>query len=657
MLALQEAENLMIEDDYATAKEKLLKLKQRYQLYPKTEIITSMLTVCEILSAAKLKLPGCGIDYYWVLEAMPSSTLSSVSAHHKKILASLQPFKGKFYGIELALELVDEAFSVLSDTQKRSKYDLERNASMEGSQGSGVVNTTTYEVMSNISESITFLEEPFSLMEGFDQKVPSQDYYNFENERKFEHFEAGQIWAVQFRTSLYQNYRYALVLINSNEKVCVTWLKPIPVSARERRWCDAGLPVACGSFDLGLEQTWSRYSYYSYKCSRIWGVVEDQFEIYPKKGEIWALYRDWDIDEWAYSCDCVKQRKFELVKITSDFSKDTGGYCEYLVKVDGFRYIFERKTIGGNPVTLHIYPDMFYMFSHKIPAYRFKGGEIDKVLEGMVELGRLALPDGMINDVDTRKKPETENLSSFSCDSPIGLISHKPCPDDYFLKPHWSAKDFARGQIWTVYCGKDFMPRQYTRIENVISESEVYVTFLEPLAVLDSEFEWRKEKPPIVCGVFKVSTTRSSINIGISEFAHLIKCQQIAETLYEIQPLKGEIWAMYKNWNNKRQYDYEAYQCQVVQILSDISERDGIRIARLEEVEGYLTFFRKQQQDGFDLTCVVSNAEMLSFSHRIPVFRVPGIGRHGIPESAWHLEPNALPPKRGDQFQVKPHDI
>ncbi|PON67229.1 hypothetical protein PanWU01x14_104040 [Parasponia andersonii] len=105
--ALQEAEKLMIEDDYTTAKDALLKLKQRY---PESDQIGSMLTVCEIVSAAKIKLPGYGIDYYWVLQAWPSSTFSSVSGHYQKILSALQPLKGKLHGTELALSLWSKRF-------------------------------------------------------------------------------------------------------------------------------------------------------------------------------------------------------------------------------------------------------------------------------------------------------------------------------------------------------------------------------------------------------------------------------------------------------------------------------------------------------------------------------------------------------------------
>ena len=318
------------------------------------------------------------------------------------------------------------------------------------------------------------------------------------------------------------------------------------------------------------------------------------------------------------------------------------------MKVDGFRSIFERQKIGGSPVTFHISPDNLYIFSHNIPAYRFKGGEIDKVVDGMFELDQLALPDSMFQEIiDSQKAPKNGNVSSFPSSIPLGgLPSPKSSPQDKLLKPSWSLNDFATGQVWAVNSGKDFLPRQYTRIDDIISESQVCVTFLEPLPILDHEIDWKKENLPIVCGKFKVSG--ASVNLEMSQFSYNVNCQKsTVEPIYEIYPLKGEIWAMYKNWNSKwKRSDYENYQCQVVEILSDLHERDEITIARLQEVKGCLTFFHRLQIDGFDVTHPVSQSKMLGFSHRILAFRVPGIGKYDIPESSWHLEPNALPPKR-----------
>lgn len=134
----------------------------------------------------------------------------------------------------------------------------------------------------------------------------------------------------------------------------------------------------------------------------------------------------------------------------------------------------------------------------------------------------------------------------------------------------------------------------------------------------------------------------------MSYFSHLVKCQQSKNgPFYKINPMKGELWGMYKNWNSKwEQKELGNHHCQVVQVLSDLSNGDeGVVVGRLEEVKGCLTFFHEKEIDGFCLTHKIPRSQLLCFSHRIPAFRVHGIASYGIPESSWHLEPNALPHK------------
>ncbi|XWS51495.1 hypothetical protein CRYUN_Cryun12cG0181300 [Craigia yunnanensis] len=151
------------------------------------------------------------------------------------------------------------------------------------------------------------------------------------------------------------------------------------------------------------EVSWQIIS--SYKCFWTQGITEDQFEIYPEKGEIWALYKDWDLDDWSNDPDAVKGCRFELVEVISEFSKYLGADAACLEKVDGFKSVFKRETMGGNLITFHISPSNIYMFSHNVPAYRFRGGEIDKIADGMFELDQMALPDYMIQDMDSQQSP------------------------------------------------------------------------------------------------------------------------------------------------------------------------------------------------------------------------------------------------------------
>ncbi|WOH05465.1 hypothetical protein DCAR_0624882 [Daucus carota subsp. sativus] len=720
-----DAEKLIACNDYVGAREKLLKAKQ---LFPPLDHIAAMLTVCDILSASRNRVPGYETDYYWVLNIMPAASSIDLKQQYDKLLNLLQPIKGKFSGAALALKYVDEAFSVLSDRVKRLIFDSKRACSWDelesfanplpsqpfmdaetgvnaqsslihssaqvcnvqnaeglsmqvhervddlgpkleatcdsnkqnivvSSQDSSVVSSdmnSEGNAREDIDLSIDDLNSSLGPPRMSDSswskrhvayKKPDQDFFNFEVNKTVENFKIGQVWAVYYYLKDDQNYLYAQINAISKSEVRVSWLKPVPVTLCERRWCDAGLPVACGSFCLDLnlsEEIMSSTLAFSYNCSWVPGVTEEQFEIYPKKGEVWALYEDWDLDDWCYYPEKVRGCKFKFIEILSDFSKIIGGEGACLSKVDGFKNIYQRESEDGNPSIFHISPRDLYILSHNVPAYKFTGGEIDGVVSGMIELDELALSYNRIQDTDSQLMIRAGQNSDFKkpMEALPPVVRSSQCTT---LGPKWSVSDFSTGQVWAVYYGEDLMPRRYARLNSVISGDEVGVTFLEPQ--LENSYDHNLKKVmPIVCGVFQAKET--NVHLNISQVSHQVKCQMsTTRPMYKIYPMKGEIWAMYQNWSCKwGPGDYENYKCWIVEILSDFSVDERMVVVRLGEVKGCLTFFQRIQRDGFDMSRVVLKTDILGFSHQIPAFRVPGIGRYGIPENSWHLEPNALPP-------------
>lgn len=457
------------------------------------------------------------------------------------------------------------------------------------------------------------------------KKKPSQDFYNFEDDRKLEHLKLpGEIWASYSEPgSSNHSYRYARVSFHSKAALFVQWLKPAPVTPAEKKWCDADLPVACGPFELDPEMKqdirWPQVSFY--KCSSTRGATKERYNVYPQKGEVWAVYEVWDLD-------AVKGHGLVLVEIISDFAKFNGVDVALLVKVNAFRSIYQRR--GGKAETLRISPTDLYRFSHCIPSYRFKGGEIKKVSPGMLELDLLALPDAPTQaDDSSNKAPEIIEL------------------DQLPMMPALPPKQLDKHQLWTAYTGKDNVPRAYVRLDDRISDAVIRVSLLEPLPELGHEVKWKNRNLPISCGVFKVSGTRMHLQVSS------LCCQVFLDgsncgKFYRTFPLKGEVWAMFKNWNaNWEQEDFETHQCQIVEVVSSYSEANAVRIAKLGRAIGCASFFQRLQHEGFDLVQTVCREDLLSFSHRIPAFRVPGIGQHGVPENSWHLEMDALPLKPG----------
>ncbi|KAI5660317.1 hypothetical protein M9H77_29110 [Catharanthus roseus] len=588
LVALREketAEKMIMSKDYVNAREKLIRA---HHLFP-LDHIDSMLTVCEILSASTNKFPGYGMDFYWILSLPATATISDIRQQFQNLVMMLKIIMNQFPGTQLALKLVEDAFSTLSDNNRRSAFDLKRKTTWINYE------LPTPEVSSCSSEI-------------------NQDYCNFDKDRKVNNLETDQIWAVQCQTNGLQNRRYAKIVTNSMFEVRVIWLKPVPVGDGERRWCEAGLPVACGSFCLDTEcsELVSSSMLFFYKCSCIPGLTVDQFDIYPKKGEVWAMYEDWNLDEWSYNPNAISTCRFKLVEILSDFCKYSGVSCASLLKVSSFTSTYERQLEAGLLTTFHISPAMLYIFSHRVPAYRFEGGEVDGVVSGMLELDQLSLPDNMM------KKVESSDGSS--------------------LSNHHLLNTMNTGQIWAVYSGKEFLPRAYVLIDNVISRTQVNVKILDPELMAD-EMDWKQNSLPISCGLFKAGG--SMLKMEVSQLSHPVKFEKTISS-YMIYPLKGQIWAMYQEWH---QSDRENCQYCIVEILSDFTQGEKIVVNRLVEVKGYATFFHGLQLNGFEQSRKISRTEILSFSHEIPSYKVPDIGYYGIPDSSWHLEPNALPSK------------
>ncbi|KAI3889321.1 hypothetical protein MKX03_004736 [Papaver bracteatum] len=179
----------------------------------------------------------------------------------------------------------------------------------------------------------------------------------------------------------------------------VRWLRPAPVNADERKWHDAGLPVSCGLFKLGSDKidkcdtvVFSHLvsSFQEYRV--LAGYSKELFELYPREGEVWAIYEDWKPLDW---CSDPKTRigcKFQLIEILSDYSTGDGVKVASVVKVAGYRTIFR-----WNGLCYHIAARNLFRFSHNIPVRR--SGYMRDLLPGRIlDLDPLSIPDNVAVD-------------------------------------------------------------------------------------------------------------------------------------------------------------------------------------------------------------------------------------------------------------------
>lgn len=693
------AKRMISDHDYVGARSKLLELQRQL---PSLHSIPQMISACDVLCAAELTLPDGENDWYWILQVGPAASLSQIIAQYNTLIALLEGIKGDVPGATAALELVHDAFAVLSNRTRRLVFDSKRMTSWGvcehvGSPASSVEkepdsspvcqsavsnSSDPHKVSGRLDSSENADDEAFHIVQ-LDKEVRSSSanstpsilkslpkkevcnsdnavvctfgddlalenllpaprciqsqridghFHDFNGTREPHVFVVGQIWAAYDEEYLPRRYARINNISRSPFGLDVTWLQPVPSNPHEGRWCEAGLSVVCGSFKHGAEDSLVGHTLLSHLVSYTASPMCDQFEVYPKKHEIWATYKDWNPFEW---CDNPDSRKactlqaIQIMEVCLEQEDASHMIVANLVKVDGFQNIYRRETDKDEEGCFKVPSRCMYRFSHRIPAYAFKGEEISGVAHGMFELDPLAI------NASYRSSSSYPNYQS----PPLSLV---PMPNS--LKLEWSAEDFASGQVWAVYDGPDHMRRQYVVVKNVVSGIEVSVTLLEPHPIFEEEISWVEEKLSPGCGTFRIGSTITTLHMG--KFSHLVDCEQSNKKIYyRIYPRKGEVWAMYANWSSRwKQPDFLGYHCRIVEIMSDFSEDSGLLTASLQEVPGYKTFFQRQLSNGFMLNRVVPRREMLSFSHRVEAFVVPGVEKYGIPGCSWHLEPDALPP-------------
>lgn len=218
---------------------------------------------------------------------------------------------------------------------------------------------------------------------------PDPDFSDFDKLRAESHFHVDQFWACydDKYDGMPRYYAKVTKVSASPFELRIKWLEAVPTSDAYKRWVDEELPVGCGSFKLvGRNEKVSGSLSLSHEVHCEMGKKKGSHFIYPRKGEVWALFRDWDI---SWSSKDHKDFKYEVVEVLSDFAAGIGIEVCYLNKVAGFVSLFQRASKSDSFV---IEPMELYKFSHCVPSFKMTGTEREGVPLGSLELDSAALP-------------------------------------------------------------------------------------------------------------------------------------------------------------------------------------------------------------------------------------------------------------------------
>jgi curved DNA-binding protein CbpA len=508
------------------------------------------------------------------------------------------------------------------------------------------------------------------------------EFFNFDQLRDVSQFKANQIWAVYDSQGCMPRFYARITKVKMAPKFIVqfVWLEFDPTNKAEEVWSSEALPAACGHFKVGDSGTAKEANMFSHTMCGVKSKIRSMFEIYPRKGEVWALFKGWDIG-WSSDADEHTDFQYEVVQVVSDLTAGTGIIAMPLVKVKGFVSLFMQSK----EATPYVIPqDNTLRFSHLVPSYVMSGTEREGIPEGALELDPAALPlnleeafASVVPDSSSVKGQEFDTkCAGSSSGNNSGKVSMrvgetaKEKNMEHITPPAVEATDddasddiaqgefevadseffefseirllhkLEPGQVWAIYSDVDKFPNFYALIKNVdLKNNKVKARWLDVCPQGEEEKRLVTEDRTVGCGTFKVSTGRDG-NItytGTESFSHHVLARPTGrKNEYEIIPRPGEIWAIYKNWRaGWSAQDFQNCEYEFVEILAHTDK--SIQVQLLRKVDGYTAVFRRD-----DAVKTISKDEYPKFSHQVPCFHLTN-EKGGKLRGYLELDPNSLP--------------
>ncbi|CAN8260389.1 unnamed protein product [Cochlearia groenlandica] len=209
------------------------------------------------------------------------------------------------------------------------------------------------------------------------------------------------------------------------------------------------------------------------------------------------------------------------------------------------------------------------------------------------------------------------------------------CPDSEFHDFKKSMSTFLVDEIWALYDPLDQMPRLYAKIKRIVEPGlTLEVTWLESRDVASV---------PVACGRFRYGLTR--IIASPLVFSHLMQPIIRRNSFFTVIPCIGETWALFRDWNkswiNNPEQHKPPYRYDLVEVLFSFDDQQGVGVAYLGKVKGFVSVFERAVQRGV-VKCMIKPEELHKFSHRVPSFRMNGDEKEGVPADSFELDSAAI---------------
>lgn len=225
--------------------------------------------------------------------------------------------------------------------------------------------------------------------------VPDSDFHDFDKDRSEECFKPKQIWALyDEEDGMPRLYCLIREIISVKPfKIHISYLSSKTDSEFGFvNWLDSGFTKSCGNFRAYNAEIVEQVNIFSHLLSKEKAGRGGCVRIYPRSGDIWAVYRNWS-PEWNRTTPPEVRHQYEMVEVLDDYSEDLGVCVTPLIKLEGFKTVYQRNT-SKDAIRLIPRREML-RFSHQVPSCLLKGDSFN-LPDGCWDLDPAATPDELL---------------------------------------------------------------------------------------------------------------------------------------------------------------------------------------------------------------------------------------------------------------------
>ncbi|KAE9596418.1 hypothetical protein Lal_00048814 [Lupinus albus] len=231
--------------------------------------------------------------------------------------------------------------------------------------------------------------------------VPDPDFHDFDKDRSEECFKPKQIWALyDEEDGMPRLYCLIREIISVNPfKIHISYLgSKTHGEFDSANLIDSGFTKCCGNFRAGNPDFVEQVNIFSHLLSKEKAGRGGCIRIYPRSGDIWAIYQNWSPD-WDRSTPDEVRHQYEMVEVLGDYSEELGVCVSPLIKLAGFKTVYKANT--DKSAIQWIPRGEMLRFSHQVPSWLLKGTEASNLAERCWDLDPAATPDELLHAAPT----------------------------------------------------------------------------------------------------------------------------------------------------------------------------------------------------------------------------------------------------------------